>query len=85
MTEDTPSGTIALVSGFPELVIAGQTYTCSSPRATDCFPDRSDIRERHPRTAMGLSEDRRTFILAVVDGRDSPASVGMYGAELALR
>jgi hypothetical protein len=32
---------------------------------------------------MGLTEDRGTFILVVVDGRDSPDSVGMYGAELA--
>jgi hypothetical protein len=83
VTEALPSGTLALVSGFPELVIEGQTYTCSSPTATSCFPDRSDMRDRHPRTAMGLTEDRQTFILAVVDGRDSPSSVGMYGAELA--
>jgi MYXO-CTERM domain-containing protein len=83
VTEDIPSGTLALVSGFPELVIEGQTYTCSSPTASDCFPDRGDMRDRHPRTAMGLTEDRQTFILAVVDGRNSPTSVGMYGAELA--
>jgi hypothetical protein len=31
---------------------------------------------------MGLTEDRQTFILLVVDGR-STSSVGMYGAELA--
>jgi hypothetical protein len=84
VTEDIPSGTVSLVSGFPELVIEGQTYTCSSPTATDCFPDRGDMRDRHPRTAMGLTEDRQTFILAVVDGRNSPTSVGMYGAELAV-
>ncbi len=83
VTEDKPAGTIALVSGFPELVIEGQTYTCSSPTASDCFPDRTDMRDRHPRTAMGLTEDRQTFILAVVDGRDEPSSYGMYGAELA--
>jgi MYXO-CTERM domain-containing protein len=41
------------------------------------------MRDRHPRTAMGLTEDRGTFILAVVDGRDSPDSLGMYGSELA--
>ena len=83
VTEAIPPGTLALVSGFPELVIEGQTYTCSSPTASSCFPDRGDMRDRHPRTAMGLTEDRQTFILAVVDGRNSPTSVGMYGAELA--
>ena len=83
VTTDKPGGTVALVSGFPELVIEGQTYTCSAPDAADCFPDRSDMSARHPRTAMGLTEDRATFILAVVDGRDAPASVGMYGTELA--
>ena len=77
-----PSGTLALVSGFPELVIEGQIYTCSSPTDDACFPDRTDMRDRHPRTAMGITADRQTFLLATVDGRTS-ASAGMYGAELA--
>lgn len=77
-----PPGTLALVSGFPELVVEGNIVTCSSPTATTCFPDRSDMRARHPRTAMGITEDRRTFILLVVDGRTS-LSAGMYGTELA--
>jgi hypothetical protein len=79
---DIPAGTRALVSGFPELVTEGSAVTCSSPTAGSCFPDRSDMRARHPRTAMGLTEDRQTFILLVVDGR-STSSVGMYGTELA--
>ncbi len=83
VTTARPQGTRALVSGFPELVIEGRAYTCASPEAPSCFPDRADMRARHPRTAMGLTEDRTTFILAVVDGRDAPRSVGMYGTELA--
>jgi hypothetical protein len=79
---EPPEDTLALVSGFPELVIEGAQYTCSSPTASDCFPDRSDMRDRHPRSAMGITADRETFILAVVDGRTS-SSAGMYGAELA--
>ena len=84
-TEKTPdphADTDALVSGFPQLVFDGAVYDCSSPTASDCFPDRSDMRDRHPRTAMGLSEDRRTLWFVVVDGRSS-RSAGMYGAELA--
>lgn len=79
---DPPPGTLALVSGFPGIVIEGFPRTCASPTATTCFPDRSDMRSRHPRTAMGLSQDLSTFYLAVVDGRTS-ASSGMYGSELA--
>ena len=74
--------TLALVSGFPQLVYGGEVYTCVSPTDSDCFPDRSDMRDRHPRTAMWLSVDRRTLIFAVVDGRSTRSS-GMYGAELA--
>ncbi len=77
-----PPGTLALVSGFPEIVIDGTAVTCSSPTADTCFPDRSDMRARHPRTAIGLTSDKKTLILAVVDGRTS-ASIGMYGTELA--
>jgi hypothetical protein len=77
-----PPGVLALVSGFPELVTEGKTVTCISPTASTCFPDRSDMRARHPRTAMGLSQDRKTFHLVVVDGRTAK-SQGMYGTELA--
>ena len=77
-----PSGTIAMVSGFPTLVMEGEVYTCSSPTASDCFPDRSDMRERHPRSAVGLTVDKQELIMVAVDGRSSSNS-GMYGAELA--
>ncbi|MCP4807093.1 MAG: phosphodiester glycosidase family protein [Proteobacteria bacterium] len=77
-----PAGTIALVSGLPELVVEGETYTCLSSTADDCFPDRTDMRSRHPRMAMGLTEDLETFLLVAVDGRTS-SNTGMYGAELA--
>ncbi len=82
VTDTLPPGTRALVSGFPQLVIDGKAFPCESPTASDCFPDRGDMRARHPRTAVGLTEDRNTVILVVVDGR-SRESVGMYGAELA--
>ncbi|MEI8258107.1 MAG: phosphodiester glycosidase family protein, partial [Deltaproteobacteria bacterium] len=80
VTTQVPRGTVALVSGFPELIVEGQRVTCSSPTASSCFPDRTDMRARNPRTAMGLTRDRRTFILLTVDGR-STASAGMYGTE----
>lgn len=79
---DAPDGTIALVSGFPSLVIEGQVYTCSSPTDSSCFPDRADMRDRHPRSAVGLTQDLSTLILVAVDGRTS-SNTGMYGAELA--
>lgn len=81
-TGEVPVGTVSLVSGFPELVTEGRRVTCASPTDPSCFPDRSDMRARHPRTAMGLTSDRRTFLLVVVDGR-STSSAGMYGTELA--
>ncbi len=81
VTSSIPDGTQALISGFPQLVVEGNPIECSSPSDSSCFPDRGDMSDRHPRTAMGLSEDRNTFILVVVDGRGS--SAGMYGMELA--
>ena len=82
VTTAVPRGLTALVSGFPELITEGARYTCASPTAASCFPDRTDMRARNPRTAMGLTRDRRTFLLVTVDGR-SAASAGMYGTELA--
>lgn len=79
---DPPPGTLALVSGFPELVVEGRAMTCADPEASSCFPDRSDMRDRHPRTAMGITEDGETLLLVVADGRTSSTS-GLYGSELA--
>jgi hypothetical protein len=82
VVDTAPPGVISLVSGFPELVTEGRAMQCDDPTSDQCFRDRSDMRARHPRTAMGLTEDRRTFILLVVDGRTG-SSTGMYGTELA--
>lgn len=71
---EIPPGTKALVSGFPELVVEGKVQTA--------FPDRGDCADPNPRTAMGLSEDRKTFMLVVVDGR-STAAAGMTCKQLA--
>ena len=79
---ESPFDSYALVSGFPELVTEGILYECADMQASSCFPDRSDMRERNPRSAMGISQDRRTLILMTVDGRSS-RSQGVYGAELA--
>jgi hypothetical protein len=75
-----PSATIAfdktwmrgVVSGHPQVVLDGVAQPNTS--GTLCPT-------RHPRTAVGLSKDQRTFYMVVVDGR-STASVGMTCAEL---
>lgn len=82
VTHEIPPRTRALISGFSQLVIEGKPVRCEDPSERSCFPDRGDMSARHPRTAMGLTEDLKTFILVVVDGR-SPSATGMYGAELA--
>lgn len=61
------------VSGHPTLIVGGVSRDNSGD--TGLCP-------RNPRTAIGLSQDRRTLILAVVDGRNS-ARVGMTCNELA--
>jgi len=63
-----------VVSGHPTILNAGTalTYTSSSSL---CY-------YRNPRTAVGMSKDKTTLILAVVDGRSS-ASAGMTCGELA--
>lgn len=81
-TPTPPEGMLAMVSGFPELVVEGVPMVCADPEDSGCFPDRSDMRDRHPRTAMGLTEDLSTFLLVVADGRTSDSS-GLYGSELA--
>ncbi len=69
---DPPAWAREAVGGRPTIVDGGEV-----PREFN----RGDCAQRHPRTAAGLSKDRRTLILAVVDGR-SGSSVGATCAEL---
>ena len=62
------------VGGYPLLVRDGAALSSFSPAPDHCS-------SRNPRTAVGLTEDRRTLWLVVVDGR-SDASAGMTCAEL---
>jgi hypothetical protein len=84
-TTEIPPGTRALVSGFPELVIEGRVKTCPDPAGSACFPDRTDMQSGHRRTAMGLTMDRRTFILVTTEstsvlGRHLAAIMAELGA-----
>jgi len=61
----TPAEGVRLaVTGFGRLLRAGTV-----------LPGGSDV--RHPRTALGLSQDKRWLVLAVVDGRQPGYSEGM--------
>lgn len=68
----TKSWMEGVVSGHPQILEAG---VVNPPSSTLCTA-------RHPRTAMGLSQNGRTLYLLVVDGRQT-ASVGMTCTELA--
>ena len=60
-----------VVSGKPMLVHDGK----------GCGADSGVAGPRHPRTAVGLSKDRKTLFVLVVDGRQKH-SVGMTGKEM---
>ena len=66
--------TTEAVSGFAQIVKDGtaiQDYDCSG-----------HFCEKHPRTAVGLSEDRRTLYMMVIDGR-TEISIGVTLKDLA--
>jgi hypothetical protein len=65
-----PSWMREVVGGHPDLLREGAIVADSSELCT----------VRHPRTAVGLSADRHTLYLLVVDGRSS-SSIGMTCAE----
>jgi MYXO-CTERM domain-containing protein len=62
-----------IVSGHPTILAAGTVRESGDPLCTN----------RHPRTALGLSADRRTLFVAVVDGR-ATSRIGMRCDELAV-
>jgi hypothetical protein len=73
LVEFDPTWMEGVVSGKPWVLAAGVVKE---------FPASSSFcQTRHPRTLVGLTEDKKTFIAAVVDGR-STKSVGMTCTEL---
>lgn len=70
-----PSWMIAAASGGPRLVRDGAI----SIENTSGLPSAYSL---NPRTGMGVSQDGKRLILAVVDGRQTGFSLGMTGVEL---
>lgn len=70
-----PSWMFNAASGGPRLVRDGQI----SIENTSGLPSAYVL---NPRTALGISQDRRKIFLATVDGRQSTYSQGMTGVEL---
>jgi hypothetical protein len=66
IVDPLPAWANEVVGGHPTILRAGVVVDTTSDLCT----------VRHPRTALGLSEDRHTLYLMVVDGRSS-VSVGM--------
>ena len=64
------------VGGFPWLIRGAQNVLSQQPGVRPDFGE-----QRHPRTAIGFTADRRT-LLVVVDGRQAPYSAGMTLPEL---
>jgi hypothetical protein len=69
-----PTWMKGVVSGHPQLVNGG-TALASNPTGAACTT-------RNPRTAVGITADKKKLIVAVVDGRSS-ISAGMTCTELA--
>jgi hypothetical protein len=63
-----------VVSGKPQVVTNGVSYQ-DPPNSSFCTT-------RHPRTAVGLSQDGKTLYVAVIDGRQTGFSVGMKCSEV---
>ncbi|NUO47386.1 MAG: phosphodiester glycosidase family protein [Polyangiaceae bacterium] len=73
---DKPEKVWSALSGGCMLVVSGRPTSsddCALPKLND---------KRQPRTAVGLTEDRKTLILLVVDGRQSRRSTGATLDEL---
>lgn len=61
-------------------VVAGNAWILRDGK--DAVPEKGMMAVRHPRTAVGVSEDGRTLTILSVDGRQLGVAVGMTGAEM---
>jgi hypothetical protein len=70
-----------VVGGGPTLVRGGEVVAEEASNQ-EGFGD-GGMRDRHPRTAIGIKADGKTIVMLVVDGRQPRRSVGMTFPELA--
>jgi hypothetical protein len=72
-------GLLEAIGGGPRILRDGAiSIECEEERLSQRF-----AQERHPRTAVGYSQDEKTLFLVAVDGRQPGYSVGMSLWELA--
>ncbi|MES2124647.1 MAG: phosphodiester glycosidase family protein [Gemmatimonadota bacterium] len=69
----------ALAGGQPRLVVNGRGLADTA--LADAEATNANLRQRHPRSAVGFTRDSSTLLLVTVDGRQ-PASAGMDLLEL---
>ncbi len=68
------------IGGWPRIVREGKNTFRLEAEAEEAIPANTD--RRHPRTAVGISKDRRKLYLVTVDGRQD-SSIGITLDELA--
>ncbi len=71
--QNLPANARQVIAGSDILLQDGQTVVA---------PESGFSKTRHPRTAVGLTDDGKTMILVVVDGRSKERAIGMSLAEL---
>ncbi|MBI5601615.1 MAG: phosphodiester glycosidase family protein [Gemmatimonadetes bacterium] len=69
-----------LIGGWPRILHGGLSVAGRAAADEGTISRNAEV--RHPRTAVGVTRDRKTLLLVTVDGR-SAASVGMTLVELA--
>lgn len=69
-----------LIGGWPRILHGGASVAGRASADEGTISRNAEV--RHPRTAVGVTRDRKTLLLVTVDGR-SAASVGMTLVELA--
>jgi Phosphodiester glycosidase/FG-GAP-like repeat len=77
-----PSESWTSLDSWMDQAVGGRPLLVEEGVAGSSFSDPSHCSDLHPRTAVGLSQDRQTLYLVVVDGRSS-ASDGITCPDLA--
>ena len=72
---------IVKVEPWMHTLITGTAILVREGKAWDDWGDPERMNPRHPRTAIGATQDHKTLILLVVDGRQKH-SVGMTGKDM---
>lgn len=71
------NGSASGATVIPQTIVSGNPKCLGNGQTLETLAERTDAKDRHPRTSIGYSKDKKNIIMMVIEGRRAGISVGV--------